>query len=187
MKFDLSRIEANPSNLYFKELGQNCSDRYNFDGILACHKIVGSAEAIDYSQLFHSGIIECVESYIIGGMDGKPQIPTVGFEGEWLGQIRRLFAVQKELGVEPPLLIMLTLIGVKGYNVIRGTIIFPTREDRSIDRDVLMIPEVLLETFERNLDKSVRPIFDAIWNAAGFARCMNFDEQGNWVGNKNSG
>ncbi len=54
-----------------------------------------------------------------------------------------------------------------------------------IDRDTLVLPEVFIEDYESIINESevartLRPIFDAIWNACGFERSYNYDEDGNW-------
>lgn len=49
-----------------------------------------------------------------------------------------------------------------------------------IDRDALISPEILVESFEIDPTKVMRPIFDSIWNAAGWPRSMNYDEAGEW-------
>lgn len=49
-----------------------------------------------------------------------------------------------------------------------------------IDRDMLPVAEVMIENFGGQPHTILRPIFDAVWNAAGWPRSMNYDEQGNW-------
>jgi hypothetical protein len=42
------------------------------------------------------------------------------------------------------------------------------------------VPESLIETFEAPADKTLRPLLDAVWNAAGWPGTINFDEEDNW-------
>jgi hypothetical protein len=49
---------------------------------------------------------------------------------------------------------------------------------------VLIIPEIMIEKFEINVDKPMRDIFDVVWNAAGWPASMNYDESGHWNGEK---
>jgi hypothetical protein len=51
-----------------------------------------------------------------------------------------------------------------------------------IDRDALIIPEIIVENYECNPAEVMRPLFDAIWNAAGWERSRNYNETGQWVG-----
>jgi hypothetical protein len=47
-----------------------------------------------------------------------------------------------------------------------------------IDRDALVLPEVMIESFECDAADVMKPLFDVIWNATGFPGCMNYDETG---------
>jgi hypothetical protein len=46
----------------------------------------------------------------------------------------------------------------------------------------LLLPEVIIEDYGSPEDyaRVLRPIFDALWNVAGFARCTYYDADGNW-------
>jgi hypothetical protein len=49
----------------------------------------------------------------------------------------------------------------------------------SFDRDVLIIPEVMLEKPDcKPVD--IRPMLDAVWNATGMIASPNFDAAGEW-------
>lgn len=50
-----------------------------------------------------------------------------------------------------------------------------------IEKDVLLLPEVLIENFEQNLAKTIKPVFDAIWNATGWSGSIHYDQDGNWI------
>ena len=50
-----------------------------------------------------------------------------------------------------------------------------------IDRDVLFLPDVLIEEPPSDLPRTLRPIFDAVWNACGFVQSLNYDADGNWA------
>jgi predicted HTH transcriptional regulator len=51
-----------------------------------------------------------------------------------------------------------------------------------IDREALIIPEVMIEKFEAHVDKEMKNIFDVIWNAAGWPSSIHYDESGHWSG-----
>jgi len=50
-----------------------------------------------------------------------------------------------------------------------------------IDRDVLVLPDVLIDEPPKDLPKAMRPIFDAAWNACGVAQSVNYDKNGKWA------
>jgi hypothetical protein len=75
--------------------------------------------------------------------------------------------------VEPPLFIMLSLLGVFGYRIDTGARRLPSLP---MDRNALVIPEVMIESFECDPAGVMKSLFDVIWNAGGFPDCMNYDE-----------
>ena len=61
-----------------------------------------------------------------------------------------------------------------------GTSRFFEGESRIIDRDILQLPEAIVETYDARPEIILKPAFDAIWNACGFAKSLNYDEKGEW-------
>src|ERR1035437_6933664 len=101
-----------------------------------------------------------------------------GLEPIFLAQPPRLLGIQKELGVEPPILCMLTLVGVKGYTLWPDPARFFTRL-HAVDRDILVVPEIMFENFNIDTPRVLKPIFHPVWQAMGFAGSINYDESGN--------
>lgn len=176
-KFDVTSLARDPPRPIYTS---SWSSRHNFDGFLTYGQFPNSTSAHTYLQIFRNGIIEAVDAYILES--DKHLIPSVAFERELLGALSRFLSIQKQFGVEPPLFIMLSLLGVSGYTMAVDKRRFWWPEEYPVDRDSLIIPEVLVETFECEPAKVMRPIFDAVWNAAGWPRSMNYDENGNWRG-----
>jgi hypothetical protein len=50
--------------------------------------------------------------------------------------------------------------------------------DHLIDRDSLLTPEMLVESFDCDPAEVMKPAFDAIWSAAGYEKCKNYDKEG---------
>ena len=51
---------------------------------------------------------------------------------------------------------------------------------RLIDRNDLLIPDVLIENFDNDLIQKLKPLFDIVWNSCGYPRSLNYDNEGNW-------
>lgn len=73
------------------------------------------------------------------------------------------------------------VVDVEGYR-------FQTEEpflgdfgNRPIDRDVLLLPEVLVPELPADAATLLRPMFDALWQAAGFERCLDYDKTDAWA------
>lgn len=155
--------------------------RYNLDGLVT-YDYTLARPGRSYVQLFHSGIIEAVETSILGVSEGEtPYIPSVLYERELLTVLPIYLSVQQRLGVAPPLFLMLSLLGVSGFVMaVSGKLDRFGDRAYPIDRDALVLPEIIIESFGIDPAEAMRPIFDSVWNAAGWARSMNYDESGDW-------
>ena len=157
------------------------SHRFNFDGLLT-FQMGQSQHAHSYVQLFRSGAIEATDCDLLRAHNGDLYIPTTAFERELIDALKGYASTQQSLGVEPPLVVMVTLSGVAGYRLaVSRRLMRPWDEGHVIDRGLLAIPPVLVETYSVNPAETLRPIFDAIWNAGGWSHCMNYGESGEWA------
>ena len=57
----------------------------------------------------------------------------------------------------------------------------PNEGDR-LTEDMSILPEVVIQDRGEIPEQVLRPVFDRVWNAFGFARSFNYDEQNNWIG-----
>jgi hypothetical protein len=166
---------------------RRCSYRHNFDGFLTYTEIRQSTSSFSYLQVFRNGAIEAVEAQLLLEIKGKRRILGVRYEEELIDALDRFLSIQSQLGVKPPLFIMLSLLGVHGYTMdvtYAGLDRYTQPIDQPIDRDDLLIPEVLVDNFDCDLAEVMRPAFDAIWNAAGWPGSRSYDDTGKWVGQR---
>ena len=152
--------------------------RHNFDGL---YTHVGSqGVAYSYVQVFRNGSLEAVNTSLLDPkFAGRKVIPSVAYEEEIRLTLRRFLEVQQKLGVAPPVVVMLSLLGMKGYSMGVGRDGY-SDEGHPVDRDALVVPEFLLESFDAPVDKVLRFAFDQVWNATGRPRSLNFDDEDNW-------
>ncbi len=54
----------------------------------------------------------------------------------------------------------------------------PVSFNDPMDRDRLLLPEVLLEDYRVDLSGALKPAFDSVWMAAGWPRSANYDAEG---------
>ena len=58
---------------------------------------------------------------------------------------------------------------------------FWINEVYTIDRDILVLPEVFMENYDDQPASILKPCFDSIWNACGFPRSFNYNDEGEWA------
>ncbi len=160
----------------------NSRSRINLDGFLSFSTLADN-KAHSFVQLYRNGIIEAVEGLILSSeIEGNSKkISSVTYERELIQSLTGYLNILKEIGVNTPIVIFLTLIGTKDWEMVvnlRDFLLHPTYK---IDRDILQLPETIIESYDIQSKDILRPMFDLIWNACGYKRSYNFDEDGNWI------
>ena len=153
--------------------------RYNLEGLLAIGHMGNTRRASSYTQLFRDGSIEAVDSSMLEADGDRLLIPSVDYESQLLDRIQKYISLVGDLGVDPPLLIMLSLVEVAGYELDTARRLHVGQRP-VIDRDTIVVPEVLLEKYENNMGRVMRPAFDIVCNACGHPCSMNYNEEGKW-------
>jgi len=160
------------------------SPRFNFEGFI---NELGGERNSGYVQVFRSGIVEAISNNPVWVVDngGIKIIPGLGLETEFFKVLDSYFEGLHLLDVSPPLVVMITLDDVEGaiYEAERNSFRL-SHENHPIDRNTLFLPDCIIDTYGSKVDyhRAVRPAFDALWNAAGYARSMSFNDEGEWVG-----
>jgi hypothetical protein len=172
---DLDKVNSDPVKHLSPIYGRAHDWRFNFDGYLTYSSF--DKDFRSYVQLFRNGIIEAVEAGLIRSGDNTFRIPMTTFEKEIIESVERYLSTLMLLEVNPPVFIFLTLLDVKGYTI-PHKFQFDDDVSHKIDKDILSLPEVSVNNFDIDISKIMRPGFDAIWNACGFRRSMNYDENG---------
>jgi len=153
--------------------------RYNIDGLLTYSSFPGKNRSFSYVQLYRNGIIEAVNSYLLWSESEEKIIPITSVERELIEAVQRYFEVYRKFNIETPVFLFLTLIEVKDF-------VFPKDRKLSIyevfpiDRDIVQIPEIIIEDYNFNPPQLLKPVFDSIWNACGFERSFNYTVDGVW-------
>ncbi|MHC5824518.1 MAG: AlbA family DNA-binding domain-containing protein, partial [Nostoc sp.] len=180
ISIDVNLAANNPSSLQ-PITSSSWNQRYNFDGIVKYSSIQPPTSS-SYTQLFRNGAIEAVDARILTPRDDKKRIPSVYYEEKLIDSLHKYLELQKNLELNPPIIIMLSLLGVKGYTM--GVESSWLDQENPIDRDILIIPEIVLEDFSAKSSDILRPAFDAVWQACGWDCSKYYDDNGNWVGNR---
>jgi hypothetical protein len=148
------------------------STRFNIDGLLR-HNSAGKV-CKSYVQVFRSGSIEAVDSSLLTSFDSGKLFPYKRFAMELKRSLEGYLAALEAMLIDPPVFVMLSLLGVRGYYIPA-----PTGDMvEEFDRDDLLLPDVLVEERPIDLDLLVRPVLDTLWQASGWERCVLYTEQG---------
>jgi len=157
---------------------------FNFDGLLL------SASWRDHSshayvQIMRNGFLEAVESQTLTDSVNLPNgqtqaiIPSIAWEVRLIHALRNYLKTLRELNLPPPYVVSLSLINVRNYMMWVGPR-YGNGSAKLIDRDHLLTNETLVESVDAKPESVLRPLFDQIWNACGWPKSINYDENGNW-------
>lgn len=168
-------IKEENRNLLRTIIAESINYKYNVDGL-----VIHDPHGFSYTQIFRQGIIEAVSHPSWGSGDS---IPSYVYEEWLLKTIKNYLEILNKLSIDFPIIIMVSLLGVKNFKMgisedLKWRLII--HQEHGIDRDNLLINEVIMNNKNEDLPKLVKPIFDAVWNACGFANSLNYDEAGNW-------
>jgi len=152
--------------------------QFNFDGYLVSSEIGKPPLCDSYVQLFRNGTIEGVWT----GFTRERALLIGPLEREIIQAVPRYLKLLRKLGVEPPLFVVLSLVGVKGCVIITSDEMQSRIVSRPIDRDVLLLPEALIEESGSIISDLLRSALDTIWQASGWPRSPGHDDSGKRVG-----
>ncbi|MBL4571672.1 MAG: ATP-binding protein [Gammaproteobacteria bacterium] len=153
--------------------------RYNFDGYLV-HGGLHEGKSNSYVQVFRSGVFEAVLGRLLSEEKDGTMLASLYYEKMVIQMTSGISKSIRALDLPGPYFVMLTLLGVKGARmaVERRRV---RDEWHPFDRNILVIPEVVLESMDVHPAEVLRPAFDAVWQSAGFERSYNYDEHGSWA------
>lgn len=155
------------------------NDRINIDGIVS-FAVGESNRNYTYCQLFRSGIVEAVSTSIVHVNKGLRYVASVAYEKWTMAAVASYLKGLKQLGVPLPIAVLMSIAGANGA-IFAVSARFRARPESTIDRAMVMLPDVLVESYDVEVQTLLRPIFDAVWNAAGWERSFNYDEHGKWA------
>jgi len=158
--------------------GGSSQVRYNLDGLLSFSQ-PRSARACMYTQLYRDGRIEAVDALLIQA-SGDQKAFGAGFEAYIVDGTAKYLAIQKTLGVDLPVIVMLSFLGVGGYIIGGISSQYSRRGEDGIDRDNVIVDEVVVQDFGCATEQVMRPAFDVVWMACGWPGSKNYDGEGNW-------
>jgi len=152
--------------------------RYNLEGLVA---YAFREKSYAYTLLYRNGIVEGVNGSILNSEQEKRKlIPSISYETTAMVFLKKNLFLQKTIGVELPILGFLSFLGVKDYFL--ATDKEGKFDGGKIDRDILNIPEILIESYDIDPKEALKSCFDVVWNACGYSRSLNYDANGEWIG-----
>ena len=178
VQLDPLLYETRERKLPFVGQGGAATIRLNLDGAVGALHPDGKHNAA-YVQMFRNGYAELV--WVLQRYEDRrrPSLPSVAYENYILGFLNSVRAELRGLGYSTAVAAMLSILKADQVDF--------TPDDRGgfpisgpgFDRDTLVLPEVLVED-DAPTARGMRPVFDLVWQSAGFQRSLNYTDAGEW-------
>lgn len=158
--------------------------RYNLDGLLFHGAEInpGSISRGKYLQIFRNGAIEFTDTGLLNRVDTI--IPYIEYERTIIALLPIFLEIEKEIGIDAPFIVMLTLLGVNGYTLGQSEKLSDGRtmpiSHQKIEQNELLIPDIIIEDFNKDISKHLKAIFDVVWQACGLPQSRNYDKEEKW-------
>lgn len=177
---DLREVHNRTFTNFFGQDWGGGSRTFNLDGLVIHPGGVGPDGCYGYVHIFRNGAIEGVE---LGGATreirpgvSKPIVWSLQMSTFFYSSIKKFLSGVKEWGYSGPALLSASILNAKGYELGIDNAYFQFRR-ATADRQNLVPSEVWIEDVEAvDLDQTIRPVLDTLWQAFGVERCADFDE-----------
>jgi hypothetical protein len=110
----------------------------------------------------------------------RPTLPSIAYENYVIRFVTSIRAELKSLGYSTAVAVMLSILKAGEVEFVPndgGG--FPV-SGPGFDRDTLALPDVFIAEDTPTV-KGLRPVFDLVWQSAGFQRSLNFNAAGEWT------
>jgi hypothetical protein len=155
-------------------------DRINLEGQIF---IATGEPPSAYTQIFRNGVIEAVRVGVLSSSQRPGFIPSLAYGEAVVTYLPQCFEIIKKLGCSAPVLVGISLIGVRNMKLeVDLEVALRMGGASAIDRDVIMLPEIVVENLSTPADSLLKPTLDLVWNACGFRSSPYFDAAGSWRG-----
>ena len=173
---DVRRIDT--EGTYLAPIGsRGFNPMFNSDGLLRdAGGVDGKSDG--FLQLFRNGVIESVNSSRIIGLDRQDGVASTAFVEDLVRFLQDACRLLRKLQVGPPVLVLVSLLGVKNLPLFVGG---GTRGTPVFDKNKILLPEVELVDLRADIQPILRLPLDVLWQAAGLKGCSNYDADGVWI------
>ena len=168
-------------NLNASKFVYSPADRPNLDGLLiyCAPAVEGESRSHDYIQVFRNGSIEGVTTLLPSQQSNRH------FYGDWhekgiIGFVNAALTFRAAHGLGFPVLVMVSLLRFRGISLFPPARSRPSFTIAPYDRDTMLLPEVVIEAPDDSVSRKLRPLFNVMWQAAGYKGSRSYDTEGEW-------
>lgn len=158
--------------------------RFNLDGFVRPNGYANPNTALaGYVQIYRTGVIECVDVIRTQQESGKT-VRLLAIEDIILKYTDMAWAIQQNLEIETPIILLVSLIGMKDYILdVDDPFAFEDYPEVPLRSNRILLPDILINDYRVDQKSILKPVFDIVWNAAGLEQSTSYNLDGNWIRN----
>ncbi|MEI6348176.1 MAG: ATP-binding protein [Bacteroidota bacterium] len=141
---------------------------YNLDGYATFSKTSDRQKIDGYDQIFRNGIYEAYTSRLFYQKEFNGKTVNCVYENEFIPitieKIQNGLTVLRQFQLEPPFLICLSI-----HSVFDGALKGDRGYSRTFMTDEIVLPPIILPTYETDLYSHLKPNFDILWQSVGYS------------------
>jgi hypothetical protein len=141
--------------------------RYNLDG---CMVFDGEKKCRSYIQYFRNGGMETYTSktHYKQDQDRPPSLRARAAEKFTIKSINTYLSFIDSLGIEPPFVIYISFTNLKDSAIYLLNPFLFELEHNKFDREEILLPGIVIDSFEVEVPELIKPLFEIVWQAAGW-------------------
>ncbi len=145
--------------------------RYNTDGVCVWSSPHGGTFSFGYNQLFRTGAVEGVNTFISGSEENQLILYNTAIQKIIIHVVTSALQTMSFLSVPGPYVVTAAIYGARDAvleHVHNSIGMHSTRINHyRIDRDMLVLPDILLDQLPEDGEEALCPLFDVLWQAGG--------------------
>lgn len=130
-----------------------------------------------YVQVFREGTIETLNCVGLGRWDLRT-LPSLSIERGVITTLDDHLKAVRRWGLAAPAVVMLTLLGASGWVLGQPEEFYFLDQLVPFTRDLIVLPEVLVEDYSQEAATVLRPALDVLWQAAGRPQSPYYNDDG---------
>ncbi|MFV0545086.1 MAG: helix-turn-helix domain-containing protein [Bacteroides sp.] len=167
---DFTQIESMNLTTTMRPMGASGWDKmFNLDGFATFSTSYDRQKITSYDQILRNGIYEVYTSSVFEQIKDDKGIEVNCIYGQYLisntiEKIQNGLAVLQKFQIEPPFLICLSI-----HNIYNGTIKGDRLFRRRFMTNEIILPQIILPTYETNIYTELKSNFDILWQSIGYS------------------
>jgi hypothetical protein len=152
--------------------------RYSLDGLMVYSEKEHASCSEGYTQVFRNGIIEAVNTSLFGAGAAGSYLPSLTFETDITAFLDACLAFYKKFSIRMPAILFVSLTGTGDWTLTGHRHLDRHTQVNRIDRDSLLLPEVIVENVGVHSATVLKPVFHAVSSSIGWERLYGYSEPG---------